>query len=291
MADYRLFIRSRWLGNEPLLFGLNLKQLCVHFIGIPIFLGFAAGWPQAGRTVAWPKEHAVFFWIGLSTCGWWANDLITRALAKPLRQLGVSLPGTLMIGVVVASLPSDGALKLWVHAYLAMFPDLPMTRPLPQIHLDPIIFLKTHIYGYIEWPLINLVLFHLWKMPCFGYLFQTDTYQSPTITEPVLPFMSKIPVPLQGEVIALAAEQHYLRVYTSLGEALILYRLSDAIRDLGARGMQVHRSYWVSSGAVIKVLRTRTSQSLLLHNGLEVPVSRSFRQTVQQASYLQLAPA
>ncbi|KMS56459.1 hisitidine kinase [Novosphingobium barchaimii LL02] len=291
MAGYRVFIRSRWLAKEPLLFGLSFKQLCVHFIGIPVFLGFVAGWPQAGRTVAWPKEHAVLFWVGLSMCGWWANDMVTRALSGWLRELGIPLRGTLMVGVVVASLPSDGALKLWVHAYLAMFPDLPMTRPLPQIHLEPVLFLKTHIYGFIEWPLINLVLFHLWKMPCFGYLPPKENDQPPESTKAVLPFMSKVPISLQGEVIALAAEQHYLRVYTSLGEALILYRLSDAMRELGARGMQVHRSYWVSSGAVVKVLRSSASQILLLYNGLEVPVSRSFRKIVEQASYLQLAPA
>ncbi|PNU03375.1 LytTR family DNA-binding domain-containing protein [Novosphingobium guangzhouense] len=292
MAGHRMFTRGFWLSDEPLLFGLTPWQLCVHFIGVPVFLGFVAGWPQAGRTVAWPKEHAIAFWIGLSLCGWWANDIVTRALARPLRGWGMPLWATLVIGVVVASLPSDGALKLWVHAYLAMFPDLPMTRPMPQIRLDAALFFKTHIYGYIEWPLINLMLFHLWKMPCFGYRPRLPEAPSTSVSvESVLPFMTRVPVSLRGDVLALAAEQHYLRVYTSAGNALILYRLSQAVSELGGRGLQVHRSFWVASGAVVRVAGSAAAPRLVLQGGLEVPVSRSFRQTVQQAGFLQAAPS
>lgn len=287
-----MFTRGFWLSDEPVWLGLNPRQLCVHFIGVPVFLGFVAGWPQAGRTVAWPKEHAIAFWIGLSMCGWWANDIVTRTLARPLRGAGMPLWATLMVGVVVASLPSDMALKLWVHAYLGMFPDLPMTRPLPQIRLDMVLFFKTHVYGYIEWPLINLMLFHLWKMPCFGYRPSiAEGPAAPSIAEPVLPFMTKVPVSLRGEVLALAAEQHYLRVHTSAGNALILYRLSQAVSELGGRGLQVHRSFWVASGAVVRVAGSAAAPRLVLQGGLEVPVSRSFRQTVQQAGFLQAAPS
>ncbi len=46
---------------------------------------------------------------------------------------------------------------------------------------------------------------------------------------------SRQPAAQSGKVLALASERHYLRVYTERGEALILYRLKDAIRDLAAR--------------------------------------------------------
>ncbi len=98
--------------------------------------------------------------------------------------------------------------------------------------------------------------------------------------------MARLPVGQRGKVLALASEQHYLRVYTERGEALILYRLKDAIRELGEAGLQVHRSYWVAFGAVQAVAGNTTSPRLALVNGLEVPISRSYRNQVEMAGFL-----
>jgi len=36
-----------------------------------------------------------------------------------------------------------------------------------------------------------------------------------------------------GIIYAVSAEDHYLRVHTSLGETMVLMRLADAVRQLG----------------------------------------------------------
>ena len=52
-----------------------------------------------------------------------------------------------------------------------------------------------------------------------------------------------------ADVIALAAEEHYVRVMTADRSELVYGRLSDAIAEMPeSAGMQVHRSWWVAEG-------------------------------------------
>jgi hypothetical protein len=80
----------------------------------------------------------------------------------------------------------------------------------------------------------------------------------------------------RGALWALEMEDHYLRVHTSAGNDLILYRLNDALAEVaGLDGRQVHRSYWVAREAVATTERDGRRRLLVLKNGLKVPVSRA----------------
>jgi tetratricopeptide (TPR) repeat protein len=98
-----------------------------------------------------------------------------------------------------------------------------------------------------------------------------------------LPCANLIPFEFQGEVFCLKAEDHYLRIYTDMGEALVLFRFKQAIACLSSKtGLQTHRSFWVSCCAISKTRR----HSITLKNGLVVPVSRSRIASLQQAGWL-----
>ena len=100
-------------------------------------------------------------------------------------------------------------------------------------------------------------------------------------------FFRRIPPALGRDLLALQMEDHYLRIHTALGSDLILLRLRDALAELGAaRGRQVHRSWWVAEGATASVERTGQRLSLVLRNGLNVPVSKSFRDQVKDAGWI-----
>lgn len=92
-------------------------------------------------------------------------------------------------------------------------------------------------------------------------------------------FTDRLPLPLRSaKVIALEAEDHYLRVHLDVGQStLILMRLSDAIAELPANaGAQTHRSWWVAKDAVHGVTKAEGRATLMLVGSLEAPVSRSF---------------
>jgi hypothetical protein len=102
-------------------------------------------------------------------------------------------------------------------------------------------------------------------------------------------FFARVPNKLGRDLIAIVAEQHYLRVVTRLGSCLVLYRMSDAVRELEAAGwpgLQVHRSWWVSRSAVSSYLRRDGATWLVLEGGLRAPVSRSFREDAKRAGLI-----
>jgi hypothetical protein len=102
-------------------------------------------------------------------------------------------------------------------------------------------------------------------------------------------FAERLPLPLRSQqVIALQAEDHYLRVHLAGGgSTLILMRLSDAIAELPAeQGAQTHRSWWVARDAVRDVSKADGRATLKLDHGVEAPVSRSFYRAMSEAGWL-----
>jgi hypothetical protein len=77
-------------------------------------------------------------------------------------------------------------------------------------------------------------------------------------------------------ILALEAEDHYVRVHTDQGSELILIRLADAISEMGdVEGARTHRSWWVARSAVKEARRSDGRATLTLTNGAEAPVSRN----------------
>lgn len=90
--------------------------------------------------------------------------------------------------------------------------------------------------------------------------------------------------PLDGTVLWVEAQEHYVRVTTERENRMVLARFSDMLRDLSASsGLQVHRSHWVRLSAVTGQEKRGQSLYLTLTTGDSIPVSRSFRTQVQTA--------
>jgi hypothetical protein len=93
---------------------------------------------------------------------------------------------------------------------------------------------------------------------------------------PPNPLFDQLPPELGSDIIALEMEDHYVRVHTALGSALVLMRLRDAMALVGEiEGMQVHRSWWVARAAVEDAVRDGRNIRLTLARGIEAPVARA----------------
>jgi hypothetical protein len=100
-----------------------------------------------------------------------------------------------------------------------------------------------------------------------------------------LPFVASLPPPLGADLVALSAELHYTRVYTILGQALILYPFGRAIEELkeaGYPGVQVHRSHWVAQNHILQKKRLNSRGFLQMDTGLKIPVSRRRKNDLSQ---------
>lgn len=100
-------------------------------------------------------------------------------------------------------------------------------------------------------------------------------------------FLSRFPVKLKGAtLLAVEAEDHYLRLHTDKGSDLILMRLADAIGELdGIEGARTHRSWWVAKAGIVDVARSDGRATLTLKDGTRVPVSRSYASGLREAGW------
>lgn len=99
--------------------------------------------------------------------------------------------------------------------------------------------------------------------------------------------LDRLPLDKRGALVALSVEDHYVRVRTLRGEELVLMRLSDAIREVGATvGAQVHRSHWIAFGQVVSARREGDRAILTMTGDLEIPVSRANIPKIKEAGLL-----
>lgn len=77
-------------------------------------------------------------------------------------------------------------------------------------------------------------------------------------------------------ILALSAEDHYVRVIAETKSVLALMPLTEAAALMPeGSGAQVHRSWWVATSAVTGQRRAGRDLHLVLAGGLTAPVSRS----------------
>lgn len=182
-----------------------------------------------------------------------------------LAGLLASVPGTLEI--------------IAIHSWLV--------RPIP-IYAAPYIFPQTAFLTVVISVVLGLILERRLHAAADAERARVAAMPEPGPQGAAAPdFFRRVPPALGRDLLALEMEDHYLRIHTALGSDLILLRLRDALAELGPkRGRQVHRSWWVAEGAVASAERDAGRNTLILRNGLHVPVSKSFRDQVKEAGWL-----
>lgn len=104
------------------------------------------------------------------------------------------------------------------------------------------------------------------------------TMEQPTAAPEYPPeLLTKLPVPLRRDILALEADDHYVRVHTLHGSALILMRLGDAAALIDSRlGLRVHRSWWVAKDGVRALERTPGRAVARMIDDTAVPISKTY---------------
>lgn len=101
--------------------------------------------------------------------------------------------------------------------------------------------------------------------------------------DPAHDLRAKLPIAMRhAPIIALSAEDHYVRVRTARGQALVLMNLSDAIAALGPdSGVRIHRSHWVCRG-IAEAARDNSRHGVAVGDNMLLPVSRSGRKLLSE---------
>jgi hypothetical protein len=96
----------------------------------------------------------------------------------------------------------------------------------------------------------------------------------------------RLPDRLLDQIIGIEMEDHHLRAHTVAGSALYYGSMREATAQLGRRGLQVHRGWWVAHGVVDGFKEVDRAFVLELKNGLSVPVARSRVSAVRMTGWL-----
>lgn len=286
--------------NEAAPGDYQLRRLrLLFYLAMPFAVAFLLGWIQVGRTADWPKHISLLYWFGHIYVSLLFLEVGTQPIANLLRPRGVPLWVTLIIAQLIiarlAILPFSRLYTEWVHTFL----PVELVGALQSYALAEVLQrLPSNLVGWVG---INLLFFYLLGMPRFGYVPPNAAARSANVTrewsgaddeakarsqgdafaaqQPV--FMTHVRPDRVGNLLALRADGHYVHVYTDAGCDMILYRLRDAIAELGnAQGLRVHRSWWVADCAI--AAGGASIERLNLVNGLEVPVSRANRSRVKR---------
>jgi hypothetical protein len=107
----------------------------------------------------------------------------------------------------------------------------------------------------------------------------TQAREAPRITETSSALRAKLPMTLRhAAILALSAEDHYVRVRTDRGQALILINLASAIEALGPHaGVRIHRSHWIAREVATSVTSRSTRAGVRLDDATILPISRAGR--------------
>lgn len=203
-------------------------------------------------------EQRVFQWVVLVVLNWGLVLLAGQALRALPRASGLPPAVQGLAAALVAALPGAAA----TSALVGQWGWWPESGPLP--------FAEMLIYVAA----INAAI----SVPMRIILHPRTPQATELPPEPgpgEVTFLRRIPQRLGRDLLAVEAEDHYLRVHTALGSDLILMRLSDAEAELaGLDGARTHRSWWVARAAVARAERQGQTARLELVNGMSVPVSR-----------------
>jgi hypothetical protein len=196
----------------------------------------------------------------------WSGSLLGLVSARIAFRLGLWSRGPLATGVATGVIMAPAMMLIVWLVVLADQGRPPPLRALPEI----------------LWPTFLICI-------ASSVLAMLATRGARVAAAPPPPkFLERIPLKLRGgELWAVEAEDHYLRLHTSKGQDLILMRLADAVDELeGVEGAQVHRSWWVARDAITGARRGDGRATLTLKDGCEVPVSRTYARILRERQWI-----
>jgi len=241
-----------------ILFGATLAGLFLALLGP--FGNYLNG-GLATRALYWITAS----WVGLAVYG-----LGLRAALDPMRKLGASPWPAIAATILVGSVAQAAATRA---AAYALWPELDQIGPTAILWYFQVVALAT-----------PLTLGYAWAAGYFARG-RPPAPRPPAPGEPAL--LAKLPAQLGRNIVCMCMEDHYVRVHTPAGSALLLMPLGQAIAEAAPlAGAKTHRSWWVARNAVVRTEGGPRAMRLHLSNGLIAPVSRAAVTTLRKEGWL-----
>lgn len=316
MRELRNIWLSRWasVARDP----MPLRHALAFYLGIPLLLAALNGANHAGLAHSMSVSMGIVYWVGLCVPLWLAFDVMTRAVAVMLRPWAPPLWVVLFAGSVAGLAVVPPYVDWYVAAVAPALGSSPQGFQAVRL-LEMRVSELDRVLGVVIWPLfwicVNYYYDRMLSIPRYrGRIMELEAapatgagaaaagseesvhVQVPARDEPIVSrsaeaadaaladvgILRQVPPRLGTDIVALQAEDHYVRVYTLAGSALVRYRFKDAVEELrGLSGRRVHRSFWVRDRHVERTRTLGDGLEIVMSTGLRVPVSRAYRSAVR----------
>ncbi len=274
----------RWLRFE--FEGMTPATAALFYLAAPLLASLLLGWNRMLVGDNMSRTGSTLFWTGLVFIVWLAAIVGTRTVSALTRHW--SLPAWLVafvgaaLGVLLFYWPIARFRHFGIGLLPAEFTVHAPPLPWPTLEYLPRLFANT-LPVILYWVVVYSA-FAKWPGGRPQQAVAQDADVAALLAQGVgaeATLRARLPAHLDAEIIALKAEDHYVRVYTARGDTLVHYRFRDAVQDLrGVDGLQVHRSYWVRRAAITGRSTKAHARFLQVGPNLSIPISRSFQRVL-----------
>jgi hypothetical protein len=255
--------------NAPVTKGMRLRPLAVGLAASTAFGLILGAIGPFGSYLGGAFPVRAVYWVVCVWGGWLAFGVSLPVLRRWASGRGISAwlwtpPAIAVLTLAPAALSRALAVKLW-----------------PLVGR----------FGWLEWYGQCLVISALATL---GMLWAARSRQAapPRLDTASADPRDRLPLRLGRTVVCLQMEDHYVRVHTPQGSALVLMSLSQAMAGLkDVEGVQTHRSWWVARASIAGVVEDGRKLRLRLTDGLEAPVSRARVGALREEGWLVAASA
>lgn len=243
-----------------------------------------------GRRQRWALDLLLLACVGLAMAA--LGPYRTLDVRDTLR-IGywlVAVIGAGLVGIAVDAVLGPRIRGLWWRVALV---SLAMTIPVtPFIYLLNAIMLDLPRRPWLMPQLggqVFVVALLIMAMRALAWrrIVETRTVVVPPLPEAERAFRQRLSARRRtARLIAVEAEDHYVRIHTDAGSELVAMRFADALRELGlAHGYRLHRSWWAAAESIEAVRWNRGTGEARLAGGVIAPVSRSCAAALKAAGW------
>jgi hypothetical protein len=217
------------------------------------------------RTGEFPVALRISYWLIAAIGAGFAGIVIDAVVGPRIAPF--------LLRIAVVALAMTPPVTLFIHALNAALLDLPRRWWLmPQLAWQ--VFAVTF--------LIMALRALIWRR-----VVETRTIVVPPLPEAERALRLRLSARRRAaKLIAIEAEDHYVRVHTDSGSELISMRFSEAVAKLAlAHGFRLHRSWWAAGDAIEAVRWRRGSGEARLTGGILAPISRNYALALKEAGW------
>lgn len=214
-------------------------------------------------------------WLLVATLNGILVDLVIRQVDSQLpEQTPVRRIAAPFLGALIASIPSTAIVVVTNGLFGLGWPER-LSLLYSQV-LFLLVVISTLVYALQD----------LQELAQARQPDESTNESTQPASDPLARFKERLPGQFKGDLLCLEMHDHYLAVHSTIEKQLILCRMGDAARELEDLGLRVHRSWWVANAAVVKTVRHGQRQFLILTDGRQVPVGKTYRDKLRSSGWL-----